>query len=163
MEIVDDRRYRPHGDAHASHIFPACIFVDRRTPESRLGRIRDVAIADVHTRSSYGLVVLGHPDSPIENLALRNVTLRAEVPQDFIPRRMPCSKELLEDRADTAYRPAYLNISHVRDLSLDTVRLYLADGIPRDTRAGIALRHVERPVLRDCTVCPEGALTEAIP
>lgn len=41
MEIVDDNRYRPHMEPEKIHIFPVCIFLGKRTPESLLGRVRD--------------------------------------------------------------------------------------------------------------------------
>lgn len=44
----------------------------------RLGRLKGVRFHDIAARSPSGVVIWGHPDSPIRDVALKNVTLQIE-------------------------------------------------------------------------------------
>ncbi len=171
MRIVPDNRYRPHMEPLNLHVFPLCIFVGQRTPQSRIGTLRDVTIRDVTAMCSHGAVILGHPQRPIENLTLDHVTLRIEAAVPFVARNLPCSRGWVEDQTrlirqgdppvvlfepapdGVEHRPAYLNISRVRDLTLCNVAVYMpavtADGVER---SGIALDAVSDGHARDCIV-----------
>ncbi len=148
MEIVPDNRYRPQDEPYFIHIWPICIFVDRRTPESRLGRIRDVILRDIQGQSDYGALVLGHPESPIENLCLENITLRVNANLPYSPRQLPCHQGYLEDRNRIRrsqspgqasellparpeqlppHQPAYLNIEEVSDLTMENFKIYVTE------------------------------------
>lgn len=56
--------------------WPIVIDVDKRTPESRLSHIRDVAFSDITVYTKGRILVEGTPESPIEQISFRNVLMR---------------------------------------------------------------------------------------
>ena len=165
MEIISDDRYRRNRGPHFLHIWPFCVFIDRRTPRSRLGRIRDLTLRDIQACSDFGAVILGNAENPIENLTLDNITLRVRKCVPYFPRLLPCHPAGLEDGdridreslSDDAfriiparpsdlpkYRPAYLNIEHVTDLSFRDLSVYLTDEAATDNnRVALSIENVK--------------------
>ncbi len=183
MEIVPDFRYRNVDESYFQHVWPMAVYVDRRTPESPLGRIRDIVLRDIQAHSDHGAVFLGNPESPIENLTLQNVTIRATRPLPYVPRRFSCHSELLENRdlvqrepewwrhSDyrskviptrpselPPYRPAYFNFDDIVDLRLDNVKVYqTAQAACDNPRVGMAFQNVCNPAVDRCGLRREGA------
>jgi hypothetical protein len=58
----------------------------RRTPESRLGAIRDIVVDGVAARVRGTSTIAGHAERPIENLRISNVDLRMR-PEDAVDKR----------------------------------------------------------------------------
>lgn len=56
--------------------WPIVVDVDKRTPESRLSRIRDVGFSDITIYTKGRILVEGTPESPIEQISFRNVLMR---------------------------------------------------------------------------------------
>lgn len=139
IELASDKNvYRSHGGPHEIHIFPFCVFVDRRRPESRLGVLRDLSFSGIHAAGNHGGLFAGHPESPIENLTLRDVGFRARREVPFVSRRLPCLTGKREEELwGNDFAPAYLNFAHVLDLGLEGVRVCPAsrDGTFGDWRA----------------------------
>ncbi len=164
IQIVGDDRYRPGRPAHQRHAFPVCLFVSRRMPESRLGIIRDVLLRDLQVSSGQGVVVRGDPHSPIQDLSVEHLTIRAEKPVAYAAQQLPCSRGLLQDgrRSDPsdpppaatagdsgAYHPAYVNVSHAR--GLDILGLRVIEEFPGSptARVALSLQDVDDAVVRD--------------
>ena len=84
-----------------------CKFVlKKRTPASRLGAIRDVAISDVIAQARGTSTIVGHAESPIENLRLNGVALHV-LPENAV-----------DKRATDAMRVEHVRGLRVRDLSV---------------------------------------------
>ncbi len=176
MTIIDDNRYRTIDEPYFLHTWPICFFVSRRHADSRLGTIRDIILRDIQISSNRGAVVVGHRESPIENLTLQNLTLRVDRDMPYVPQLLPCHPRQMDngdhiERSDRwwaepevkavvtparsadapPYRPAYLHLSHVAGLHLDNVKVWLPTQQTADAaRAGIVLQHVRDATADHC-------------
>jgi hypothetical protein len=84
-----------------------CKFVlKRRTPTSRLGAIRDIAISDVVAHARGSSTIVGHAERPIENVRLNGLAL------DMLP------ENATDKRATDAIRFDNVRGLRVRDLSV---------------------------------------------
>ncbi len=64
-----------------------CKFVlKKRTPTSRLGAIRDIAVADVIAHARGTSTIVGHPEQPIENVRMTGVELQMR-PENAVDKR----------------------------------------------------------------------------
>lgn len=101
--------------------YPILIDLEKRTPQSRVGRIRDISFSDIRMTGAGRVLVSGMPESPLENLVFRNVSIRAtgapDVSQSHKPRGVsgmaPAAPEL-----DFASVPAYYIFAHARSVTL---------------------------------------------
>jgi hypothetical protein len=84
-----------------------CKFVvKKRTPASRLGAIRDVAISDVIAHARGTSTIVGHAERAIENLRLNGVTLHM------------LAENAVDKRATDAMQVEHVRGLRVRDLSV---------------------------------------------
>jgi polygalacturonase len=166
-------------------VYPIFMDIEKRDADSRIGTIRDVIFRDIHIRSGSGMLIQGMPESPIENLTLDNVTVRVDDAHDY-SRRVKAigGRRTTRDDRDTRYArlPAYATFAHVRGLTLDNVRVVIAeeafrqhersavcgheleDGTIRGVRRwcgrtessvpGIALHNCRRMIVTDCIAEP---------
>lgn len=56
--------------------WPIVVDIERRTAESRMSRIRDVAFSGMTIQTKGRIMVSGKPTSPVQNVTFRDVTLR---------------------------------------------------------------------------------------
>lgn len=138
MEIIDDNRYRRHDEPAHIHIFPICVFTGRRTPKSPLGVLRDILFRDIQAASNYGVVLLGDPESSLENVSINHMTLRTDRELQVIPRQMPCSPGIIEPEVN-GLAPALFNIRHVKGLRLCDV-IVLGDGAPQPASRAFSIQ-----------------------
>jgi polygalacturonase len=82
------------------------LVLKKRTPESRLGAIRDITVANVTARVRGTSTIVGHPERPIENVRLSNVDIT------MLPEDAP------DKRADDALRVERVRGVRIRDLSV---------------------------------------------
>jgi hypothetical protein len=97
---------------------PIVMEIERRTPDSTLGRIRGVFLSDVDITTRGSVLMAGQPDRPIESVTLDHVTLILRDPIDSsretAPRRTTPLDEATGD--DAAAVAAHLAIGYVRGL-----------------------------------------------
>jgi hypothetical protein len=113
-------------------ICPIFVDVERRKPESRLGRIRDLRFSDIQVYSENSIVIQGAVDSPIENLSLRGIFMRIEKPFDFTMRIKPAGTLYnLEAAQRTEYmrQEAYVSIANVSNLYVDDVDVLISKDV----------------------------------
>ncbi|MBP5224022.1 MAG: right-handed parallel beta-helix repeat-containing protein [Lachnospiraceae bacterium] len=67
---------------HQKTSIPMYIDVEKRHDHSRLGRVRDVSFTNWHISSDVNAVFQSVPESPIQNLTLSNITIRAKKAAD---------------------------------------------------------------------------------
>ncbi len=132
--------------------YPIYIDLDRRFPDSTLGAIRHVRIANARIETRGNLLIGGHPDAPIDDLRLENIDLGIAAPVDISALGgKPRGNMMLAGQtpgADFATVNAHLTVGHVRRLHVDGLRLHgAADAL--GTRPVLALRHVGHAELRD--------------
>jgi len=132
--------------------YPIFMDVERRYPDSKVGTIRDVSLRDLTIRTSGGALIQGMPGSPIQNLALYNLSLRVEQPLDYSGRSKPKgSARISPDARDTIYarQPAYVTLAHVQGLTVDGLQVLTSpEAFQAYPRAAFSGHELEDAVLR---------------
>jgi hypothetical protein len=82
------------------------LVLKKRTPASRLGAIRDVAVADVIARVRGTSTIIGHPERAIENVRFTGVSLSMT------------AENAVDKRATSALRCEHVRGLRLRDLSV---------------------------------------------
>jgi hypothetical protein len=140
----------------ARSLFPVFVDIERRHPDSPIGTIRDLSLTNLHIESGAGIVIQGMPQSPIENLLMRDITFRVNQPWDYGQRRKHIGgRRTASDERDTLFvrQPAYVTLAHTTDALIDNLRLYVSPedhaaypravlGVFESTHASIG--HVQR-------------------
>jgi len=104
------------------------LVLKKRTPASRLGAIRDIALDTITAHPRGTSTITGHAERPIENLRLSNVDIT------MLPENAP------DKRATHA-----LQLEHVRDLRLRDLSVRWSEEAPEPKWASaLALRHVSQ-------------------
>jgi hypothetical protein len=141
-------------------VYPIFMDIEKRHPDSRVGRIRDVVFRDVQIRSGSASLIQGMPESPIENLTLQNITMRVERADDQAKRSKPVGgTRTTRDDRDTRYarRPAYLILAHVKGLVLDNIRVMISDAaFEQYERSAISGHELEKGTIRSIHRSPAG-------
>jgi hypothetical protein len=102
------------------------LVLKKRTPESRLGAIRDIVIDTVVARPRGTSTIAGHPDRPIENVRLSNIDIAM------------LAENAVDKRATDA-----LQLTHVRGARIRDLSVRWAEDAPEPAwRSALALRHV---------------------
>lgn len=148
-------------DDTARDIFPIFMDIEKRTADSRVGKIRDVTMRDIHIRANCGILIQGMPSSPIENLTMQNVVVRVENPQDYSSRTKSRGGKRSGpgDERDTlhARQPAYLTLAHVKGLVLDNIDVLMSEeDWAKYERSAVCGCELENGVLRNIRRQPAG-------
>jgi hypothetical protein len=109
-------------------VYPIFFDIERRHKDSLVGKIRDVTIENIQIRSGLGAVIQGMPESPIENLTLRDILFRVDRPEDYSDRRKHIGgTRTTSDERDTLFvrQPSYVTLAHVNGLTVDNVRVQM--------------------------------------
>ncbi len=153
------------GDDDSSRlgIFPIFMDIEKRNADSRIGKIRDVTIRDIHIRTNSGSLIQGMPSSPIENLTLQNVTCRVENPVDYSQRvkAIGGKRSMPGDERDTLYarKPAYLTLAHVNGLVLDNISVLMSqEDWVKYERSAVCMCEVEKGVISNIRRRPAGKM-----
>src|SRR4029078_11721931 len=103
--------------------WPIVVDVEKRTSESRLSHIRDVAFSDITIYSKGRIMASGLPESRIENLTFRNIAVRVtgyEVIKSAKKMRGGAST-VAEGTPDYAPTPAEFIFAYIKGGSLDDI------------------------------------------
>jgi len=140
---------------------PIFVDIEKRHPDSKIGRIRDLAFDDIQIHSNAGVLIQGMPESAIENLALTNITLRVSNPADYSARRKHVGgRRTTKDERDTLYarKPTYCALAHVKGLSVDNLRVLMTEAdYAKYERSALEGSEMENCVLRNVFRSPSGA------
>lgn len=140
--------------------YPVFIDVEQRQEDSPIGRVRDVAFENLQIYADNGLLLQGMPESPLENVSLRSVTLRVERGFDYARRfKHGGGKSNPTDPRRTCYarEPSYLTAAYVRGLVVDDLRLLVSDEVfDAWPRSALSLHEVCAGTLRGVTRRPSG-------
>lgn len=139
-------------DAARHQVFPIFMDIEKRHPDSKIGRIRDVIFRDIQIRSDSGVLIQGMPESPIEELTIQNLTLRVDHAADYSNRRKAVGgTRTTKDDRDTCYArlPSYVTLAHVHGLMLDNVRVLIGeDAFQQYERSAICGHELENGTFR---------------
>ncbi len=105
--------------------WPIVVDTEKRTNESRLSRVRDVSFSDIIIYTKGRVMVGGQPDSALENVSFRNVTMRVTgFEQIKAAKKMRGgSNTVAENTVDYAATPAAFIFNQVHGLALDGVEI----------------------------------------
>jgi hypothetical protein len=98
----------------------------------------------------------------IENLSLRNVTLRVDRAFDYAQRKKHVGgrTEQTEDRRRTVYarQPSYVTLANIDGLTLSSLRVFIPDEVfAKHNRSALSLHNVSQAVIADVRRTPGGA------
>lgn len=134
-------------------VAPLFIDIERRHPDSKIGAVRDVTFAHIRITGGAGLLLQGMPESLLENVALRDITLNVTDPQDYTGRKKPVGgRRTTRDARDTKYAqmPTYAAMAHMKHLTIDGLKVNVAAAdLARYPRSALALFAVEGAEIRD--------------
>ncbi len=142
------RRPELVNESLANGIYPIFVDIERRQPGSRVGRIRDLTFSDISIVSDNGILIQGMSRRNIENVVLRNVTLRVDRGFDYSQRRKHVggSTQATEDRRPTEFarQQSYATMANIRGLTVDHLRVFIPEEVySRFPRAALWLNSVE--------------------
>ncbi len=143
-------------------VFPIFVDIEKRREESPIGKIRDLNFSDLSIVSDNGVLIQGMSKSKIENLSLRNITLRVDRAFDYSQRRKHVggTTQETEDRRRTIYarQPSYVTLANIDGLAVDALRVLILDDVfARHNRSALSLHAVSKAVVGDIRREPAGA------
>lgn len=112
--------------------FPVLMDIERRTPDSPLGAIRDVIIRGLSVRTAAGLLIQGAPEAPIEQVALQDVRLVVERTASYEKRRkITGGRRTAPPQRDHEFArlPSWCTLAHVRGVRIDGFKVLLDRGL----------------------------------
>ena len=119
-----------HAGWLARSLFPIFADIERRHEDSTVGVIRDLSFSKIQIESGAGVVIQGMPESPIDNLLLRDITFRVNEPWDYSGRRKHIGgRRTTSDERDTRFvrQPSYVTLAHTVDAVVENLRLYASE------------------------------------
>jgi hypothetical protein len=142
-------------------IYPIFVDIEKRRPDSRLGRIRDLSFSDIDIVSDNGILLQGMTAARIEDVSLRNITMRVDRAFDYSPRRKHVggSVEATEDRRFTIYaqKPSYVTLANLDGLTVDGLRVLIPDEIfAKHNRSALSLHSVTKATINNIRREPAG-------
>ena len=106
--------------------YPIYIDLDRRTPESRQGRIRDITFSDITMNTKGRILITGMAEQPLENLTFRNILMRVtgfEALERASQPRGAANVKPVASRVNRGPTPAAFIMSNAKEITLDSVRI----------------------------------------
>jgi polygalacturonase len=130
-------------------IYPIFVDIEKRNPESRVGRIRDLTFSDISIVSDNGILIQGMSRPNIENLVLRNVTQRVDRAFDYSQRKKHVggSTVTTEDRRRTEFarQESYVTLANIRGVTVDHLQVWIPEQVYKQfPRAALSLHNVEQ-------------------
>ncbi|MHC4327662.1 MAG: glycoside hydrolase family 28 protein [Planctomycetota bacterium] len=129
-------------------IYPIFVDIEKRDPESRIGRIRDLTFSDINIVSDNGILIQGMSRPNIENLILRNITMRVDRGFDYSQRKKHVggSTRTTEDRRRTEFarQESYATLANIKGATVDHLQVWVPEEVyGRFPRAALSLNNVE--------------------
>jgi polygalacturonase len=156
------RRPELANESLENSVFPIFVDIEKRRKESKIGSIRDLNFSDIAIVSDNGVLIQGMNKSKIENLSLRNITLRVDRAFDYSERKKHVggTTQETEDRRRTIYarQPSYFTLANIDGLAVVALRVLIPDDVfARHNRSALSLHAVSKAVVGDIRREPAGA------
>jgi hypothetical protein len=110
-------------------VAPLFMDIEKRSADSKVGRIRDVTFENIDIHTGSGILIQGMPESLIENVTLRNIRLRVDRPDDYARRAKPVGgRRTTHDERDTCFArlASYVTVAHARNLVCENVSVVIS-------------------------------------
>jgi hypothetical protein len=142
-------------------IYPIFVDIEKRQKDSQIGRIRDLTFADINIVSDNGILAQGMSKSKIENLTMRNITIRVNKEFDYSARKKHVGGRAseTEDRRQTIYaqKPSYVTLANIKELTVDGLRVLIPDAIFTSyKRSALSLHEIEEAAASHVFRAPAG-------
>ncbi len=129
-------------------VYPIFVDIEKRQPESRVGRIRDLTFSDINIVSDNGILIQGMSRPNIENLVLRNITMRVDRAFDYSQRKKHVGGRTYstEDRRRTefAQQESYVTLANINGVTVDHLQVWIPEQIyNKFPRAALSLHNVD--------------------
>jgi polygalacturonase len=167
------RRPELAGGSLPNSVYPIFVDIEKRRPESPIGKVRDLSFSDIAVVSDNGILVQGMSAGRIENVSLRNVTMRVDRAFDYSARRKHVGGKVdsTEDRRETLYarKPSYVTLANIDGLTVDGLRVFIPDEVfnkyPRSalsahSTSNAIIRDVQRRPVRPDAIVPTSVLED---
>lgn len=146
-------------------VYPIFVDIEKRHNDSRIGSIRDLTFSNINIVSDNGVLVQGMAKSKIDNLILRNITMRVDRGFDYSARKKHVGGNVSsnEDRRATIYaqKPSYVTLANIKNLTVDGLRVFIPDGVfGKYERSALSLHETEGAVVSDVLRVPSGQDSE---
>ena len=118
---------------HQKTSIPMYIDVEKRHDNSRLGRVRDISFTNWHIASDVNCVFQSVPESPIQNVTLSNITIRAKKEADRSIRQKSAGSgnRTAKDNGNESVLvqyPAWIAFKNAENLTIRDVSVYQDEG-----------------------------------
>ena len=114
-------------------IYPIFVDIEKRDPESRVGHIRDLTFSDISIVSDNGILIQGMSQPNIENLVLRNITLRIDRAFDYSQRKKHVGGRTrsTEDRRRTefAQQESYVTLANINGVTVNHLQVWIPEQV----------------------------------
>jgi len=163
--IETTRRPELANESLLNSIYPIFVDIEKRRADSRIGKVRDLSFSDISILSDNGILIQGMTGGRIENVSMRNVTMRVDRAADYAKRKKHVGGkvEQTEDRRETIYarKPSYVTLANIDGLTVDNVRVLIPDEVfTKYNRSALSLYSVSKATIRDIRREPAGADSE---
>jgi hypothetical protein len=141
------RRPELANDSLRNSVYPIFVDIEKREPDSKVGRIRDLTFSDITIVSDNGILIQGMSRPNIENLTLRNITLRADREFDYSNRKKHVGGRTssTQDRRRTEFarRQSYATFANIKDLTIDHLQVYIPEKVyAKFPRSALSLHNI---------------------
>ena len=119
---------RNRGLEEVKPVLPLFIDIEKRDPDSRVSKVRDISFQNIQVESEMGALFQGLPYQKLENISLSHITFRVPADRSFAGRKKAVTgRRTLLGQQDTVYiqKPAYLSFAHIDGLHLDDITVVL--------------------------------------
>jgi hypothetical protein len=128
-------------------VYPIFVDIEKRNPESQVGRIRDLTFSDINIISDNGILIQGMSKPNIENLVFRNITQRVDRPFDYSQRRKHVggrtSPTVDRRRTQFAQKESYVTLANIHGLTIDHLQVWIPEEVFQQfPRAALSLHNV---------------------
>ena len=149
-------------DSLKNAVYPIFVDIEKRQNESKIGSVRDLTFADIDIVSDNGILIQGMSRSKIENLTMRNITVRVDRGFDFSRRKKHSGGKTseTEDRRVTTYaqKPSYITLANIDGLNVDGLRVFVPEDVfAKFNRSALALYEVDSGAIGNVLRRPAGS------
>ena len=125
--------------------YPILMKIEKRHPESKLGKIRNIIIRDLIIDTRGRCSIEGNEESPIENLTIENVKINVIGYENSSQTMKPLGGTSSEENFITKYDniPSYFIVAHTKDLTVKNVQLNFQTKEPLENRFAISGNHLK--------------------
>ena len=125
---VESTRYDSSAASKPARIYPIFIDLEKRDPESKMGKIKNVFFSNITIDSPNGnCLFFGQEESKIENMSLTNISYQLHHRQTFEGNTKPRGARSIKSETSNDFSdvPAHFTFAHIDGLTIDG--LYIND------------------------------------